>query len=126
MEKEKEKEKKANKQKSVATTTAIMSWQHATMFYYPSAVSLSEMKCNFPCARELWNAKDSTAYRIQRDTLIPIHLAANLDMTKSLDAFLKVLLADDWIMPMNLPVGALTMECLFVVITGKFNNYYKT
>jgi hypothetical protein len=76
-----------------ATWIALADWQQSVMFNALPAAAISELECDLPCPRNLWDRKDATAedvemYRQQKHGS-PGYLA-------SLKEFMKMLMGERW------------------------------
>lgn len=47
----------------IASWTAFTAWQEAGWFNAPPHMAVTEMRCDMPCAPELWDAKDGETFR---------------------------------------------------------------
>lgn len=92
------------------------------MFRCGPDMTIAEMKCSFPSPRELWNAADSDAYMAQLITLEREATAPQAPMPISpccIRDFVDSLMQEDY-NHASLQTAFITVESLFVVITGKY------
>lgn len=95
------------------------------MFRCGPDITIAEMKCSFPSPRELWNAADSDAYMAQLISLEREATAPHAPMSiapRCIRNFVDSLMQDDY-NAASLQTPSITVESLFVVITGKHRHY---
>ncbi|CEJ79863.1 hypothetical protein VHEMI00078 [[Torrubiella] hemipterigena] len=99
----------------VATWAAAADWHHSCLFYHPAVTSVTEMKGNFPCHRELWDAPDRTSYILHKERLDSKPGLQTLQLTHSMSDFVRCIMNDQWSLVDDLHPDALTIETLYYV-----------
>lgn len=101
------------------TAVSIAAWNHSGMMFYPPALSVSEMACNFWGSNDLWNAHDSESYLTRREDLKLTIPPAAIRLTRSAADFIAVLMEDEWIELQGINVNVLSIESLYQATLGK-------